>query len=68
MYMFLGLQVKLWLTQWDVTLTQKQQLLRSLYEAYLASRKTVEATKTMIELLGTYTEENAAQAHDDAHK
>ena len=26
------------------------------------------ATKVMIELLGTYTEDNASQARDDAHK
>ena len=26
------------------------------------------ATKVMIELLGTYTEENASQARDDAHR
>lgn len=27
-----------------------------------------QATKVMIELLGTYTEDNASQARDDAHK
>ena len=26
------------------------------------------ATKVMIELLGTYTEENASQAREDAHR
>jgi translation initiation factor 3 subunit M len=60
--------VKAWLAQWDVTLVQRQQLLRALYEAFVGSQKTDKATKTMIELLGTYTEENASQARDDAHK
>jgi translation initiation factor 3 subunit M len=61
-------QVIAWLAQWDVTLQQKQALLRSLYEAFHNSKKTAKATKTMIELLSTYTEENASQARDDAHK
>ena len=26
------------------------------------------ATKTMVELLGSYTDENASQAREDAHK
>lgn len=61
-------QIRGWLTSWDVGTVKSQTLLRSLYEAFTECRQSEKATKTMVELLGTYTEENASQAREDAHK
>jgi len=61
-------QIKLWLAQWGVTPVKVQHLLRSLHDAFLACKNSENATKVMIELLGTYTEENASQAREDAHR
>merc|ERR1712179_487816 len=47
---------------------QMQQLLRLLHQTLLANKISDEASKVMIELLGTYTTENASQAREDAHR
>lgn len=61
-------EIRHWLTVWDVGMAKNQALLRSLYEAFTECRQSDKATKTMVELLGTYTDENASQAREDAHK
>jgi len=45
-----------------------QKLYRLLHKALLQNNHGVQASKLMIELLGTYTEENAATAREDANK
>jgi len=47
---------------------QMQQLLRLLHQTLLANKISEEGSKVMIELLGTYTTENASQAREDAHR
>ncbi|KAG7169404.1 Eukaryotic translation initiation factor 3 subunit M-like [Homarus americanus] len=47
---------------------QMQQLLRLLHQTLLANKISEDASKVMIELLGTYTTENASQAREDAHR
>ncbi|XP_076036467.1 eukaryotic translation initiation factor 3 subunit m [Oratosquilla oratoria] len=47
---------------------QMQQLLRLLHQTLLSNKHSDEASKVMIELLGTYTTENASQAREDAHR
>lgn len=47
---------------------QMQKLLRSLHEALLNSRESELASKVMVELLSTYTTENASQAREEAQR
>uniref|UniRef100_A0A1B6LTG7 Eukaryotic translation initiation factor 3 subunit M n=1 Tax=Graphocephala atropunctata TaxID=36148 RepID=A0A1B6LTG7_9HEMI len=47
---------------------QMQKLLRLLHEVLLASKQSEQAAKVMVELLGTYTAENASQAREDAQR
>lgn len=47
---------------------QVQQLLRLLHQTLLTNNMGEHASKVMLELLGTYTTENASQARDDAHR
>nr|QBH73914.1 eukaryotic translation initiation factor 3 subunit M [Carausius morosus] len=47
---------------------QMQKLLRLLHEVLLGSKKSEQAAKVMVELLGTYTAENASQAREDAQR
>ncbi|GIX84777.1 eukaryotic translation initiation factor 3 subunit M [Caerostris extrusa] len=54
-------KLKSWLFELKVGTEKTQRLLRLLHEVLVE-------TKVMIELLGTYTEDNASQARDDAHK
>uniref|UniRef100_A0A8C4N0W8 Eukaryotic translation initiation factor 3 subunit M n=1 Tax=Eptatretus burgeri TaxID=7764 RepID=A0A8C4N0W8_EPTBU len=80
-------QVRKWMSEWKLTMEQKQQLLRLLYESLVDMKKrpskiflsekaeqfeaklySDKASKVMVELLGSYTEENASQARDDAHR
>lgn len=61
-------EIKEWVKDWDLSTSKTQNLLRLLHEAFLEARQSEKATKVMIELLGTYTEDNASQARDDAHK
>ncbi|XP_041366455.1 eukaryotic translation initiation factor 3 subunit M-like isoform X2 [Gigantopelta aegis] len=61
-------QVKTWIAQWGINIQKKQNLYRVLHEVLLEAKQSKQATKVMIELLGTYTEDNASQARDDAHR
>jgi len=45
-----------------------QVLLRELHQALLDNNMSDEASSVMLELLGTYTTENASQAREDAHR
>ncbi|CAH0389861.1 unnamed protein product [Bemisia tabaci] len=47
---------------------QMQKLLRALHDVLLKSKQGELAAKVMIELLGTYTSENASQAREDAQR
>lgn len=51
----------------SVGLDKVQKLLRLLHEV-LSKENSHEASKVMIELLGTYTEATASQARSDAHR
>jgi len=59
-------EIKNWLTQWDVGTAKVQTLLRSLYDAFVQCKQSERASKIMLELLGTFTEENASHAREDA--
>lgn len=61
-------EIKRWLAMWKVSTICVQALWRTLHEAYRNNKQTELATKVMIELLGTYTSDNASQAREDAHK
>ncbi|GFY37926.1 eukaryotic translation initiation factor 3 subunit M [Trichonephila inaurata madagascariensis] len=61
-------KMKSWLTEMKVGTEKTQKLLRLLHEVLVESKQSEMAAKVMIELLGTYTEDNASQARDDAHK
>jgi len=61
-------EVKEWSTNWNLSPEQKQTLLRALYDASVASGQNEISTKLMLELLGTYSDEDAPQARDDAHR
>ncbi|KAK6626182.1 hypothetical protein RUM43_006488 [Polyplax serrata] len=47
---------------------QMQKLLRLLHEVLLSCNQSELAAKVMMELLGTYTQENASQAREDAQR
>ncbi|XP_063232946.1 eukaryotic translation initiation factor 3 subunit M [Bacillus rossius redtenbacheri] len=47
---------------------QMQKLLRLLHEVLVSSKKSEQAARVMVELLGTYTAENASQAREDAQR
>jgi len=49
-----------------LSVDKTQNLLRFLHEVLLACKETELAAKVMMELLGTYTTENAGQAREDA--
>jgi len=53
---------------WKISSAKVQMLYRTLHESLISCNMRELATKVMIELLGTYTEDNASQARDDAHK
>nr|XP_042905598.1 eukaryotic translation initiation factor 3 subunit M [Parasteatoda tepidariorum] len=61
-------KLKSWLTDLNVSTEKLQKLLRLLHEVLVEGKQSELAAKVMIELLGTYTEDNASQARDDAHK
>ncbi|KAK6191351.1 hypothetical protein SNE40_003066 [Patella caerulea] len=60
-------EIKVWIAKWDISAQKVQTLLRTLHNA-LTLAKATNSTKVLIELLGTYTEDNASQAREDAHK
>ncbi len=47
---------------------QMQKLLKLLHEVLLACQRSEEASAVMLELLGTYTAENASQAREETHR
>lgn len=61
-------KVKAWIAMWNLPVQKTQNLLRMLHDAVLEAKMSEAATKVMIELLGTYTEDNASQAREDAHR
>ncbi|KAH7937115.1 hypothetical protein HPB49_007975 [Dermacentor silvarum] len=62
-------KLKSWMTALRVPVPRIQRLLRALHEALLECRQGGElASRVMVELLSTYTEDNASQARDDAHR
>ncbi|XP_077538694.1 eukaryotic translation initiation factor 3 subunit m [Haemaphysalis longicornis] len=67
-------KLKGWLSALRVPVARTQRLLRLLHEALLecpsSSRGAAGelASRVMVELLSTYTEDNASQARDDAHR
>ncbi|XP_054717631.1 eukaryotic translation initiation factor 3 subunit M-like [Uloborus diversus] len=61
-------KLKSWLIEMKTSTDKTQKLLRLLHEVLLECKQSELAAKVMIELLGTYTEDNASQARDDAHK
>ncbi|KAK3593943.1 hypothetical protein CHS0354_011554 [Potamilus streckersoni] len=61
-------QIKKWIAQWDIGALKIQNTYRMLHDSLVEANMSEQATKVMIELLGTYTEENASQARDDAHR
>ncbi|KAI4880195.1 hypothetical protein NFI96_026026, partial [Prochilodus magdalenae] len=60
-------QVRKWIVDWNLTTEKKHTLLRLVYEALVDCKKSEPAAKVMVELLGSYTEDNASQARVDAH-
>ncbi|KAJ8413006.1 hypothetical protein AAFF_G00105880 [Aldrovandia affinis] len=61
-------QVRKWITDWNLDTEKKHTLLRLVYEALVDCKKSEPAAKVMVELLGSYTEDNASQARVDAHR
>ncbi|XP_064601463.1 eukaryotic translation initiation factor 3 subunit M-like [Liolophura sinensis] len=61
-------KIKLWIEKWELSTQKVQHLLRTVHGAFQETKMSENATKVMIELLGTYTEDNASQARDDAHR
>lgn len=61
-------KVNAWLDLWECSTEQRHVVLRLLHEAQINCVKSDDAAKTMIQLLGDYTEDIASQAREDAHK
>jgi len=61
-------EVKEWMGNWNLSMDQKQTLLRGLYDGFSESRQSEFSTKLMLELLATYSDEDASHARDDAHR
>ncbi|XP_078405572.1 eukaryotic translation initiation factor 3 subunit M isoform X2 [Cetorhinus maximus] len=61
-------QVRKWISDWNLSVDKKHHVLRLLYEALVDCKKSDAAAKIMVELLGSYTEDNASQARVDAHR
>uniref|UniRef100_A0A8C9VLX4 Eukaryotic translation initiation factor 3 subunit M n=1 Tax=Scleropages formosus TaxID=113540 RepID=A0A8C9VLX4_SCLFO len=61
-------QVRKWIVDWNLSIEKKHTLLRMVYEALVDCKKSEAAAKVMVELLGSYTEDNASQARVDAHR
>jgi len=51
-----------------LTTEQRQKLYRLLHEVLLANKKADQAGKVMVDLLGTYTTENASEAREEAQR
>ncbi|XP_070618374.1 eukaryotic translation initiation factor 3 subunit M [Erythrolamprus reginae] len=62
-------QVRKWISDWNLNTEKKHTVLRLLYDALVDCKKISDsAAKVMVELLGSYTEDNASQARVDAHR
>ncbi|XP_019471586.1 eukaryotic translation initiation factor 3 subunit M [Meleagris gallopavo] len=61
-------QVRKWISDWNLSTDKKHTLLRLLYDVLVDCKKSDTAAKVMVELLGSYTEDNASQARVDAHR
>jgi len=61
-------EVALWVQYWGLTENQRQFLYRLLYDSHYNCGHYKVASEIMIELLGSFTKENAEQASDDAIK
>jgi len=61
-------QIEKWLRMWEVPLDEVQNFYRILHESLVSCNYSEKATKVMLQLLSTYTAENASQARDDAHR
>uniref|UniRef100_A0A8B9Q252 Eukaryotic translation initiation factor 3 subunit M n=1 Tax=Apteryx owenii TaxID=8824 RepID=A0A8B9Q252_APTOW len=61
-------QVRKWISDWNLSTEKKHTLLRLLYDVLVDCKKSDTAAKVMVELLGSYTEDNASQARVDAHR
>ncbi|KAM4617416.1 eukaryotic translation initiation factor 3 subunit M isoform 3-T3 [Discoglossus pictus] len=61
-------QVRKWIIDWDLSTEKKHIMLRLLYDALVDCKKSDDAAKVMVELLGSYTDDNASQARTDAHR
>ncbi|GAB6021600.1 Tango7p [Chamberlinius hualienensis] len=61
-------KVKHWLQQCGTSTDKVQRLLRLLHEVLLDCKQSDQASKVMVNLLGTYTEDNASEAREDAHR
>jgi translation initiation factor 3 subunit M len=55
-------------TKAPLTIEQRQRLYRLLHEVLLANSKANQAGKVMVDLLGTYTTENASEAKEEAQR
>ncbi|XP_031569542.1 eukaryotic translation initiation factor 3 subunit M-like [Actinia tenebrosa] len=58
--------VKEWLNMWGSDADGKRHIYRLLYNALIDEHHSEEASNVMIELLSTYTEQNASTAKEDA--
>merc|ERR1712013_218124 len=61
-------QVKTWLKTWAVDMEQRRVCYRELHAALKDQKRSDEATKVILELLGTYDANSAVLAKDDAVK
>ncbi|RMX60073.1 hypothetical protein pdam_00004497 [Pocillopora damicornis] len=59
-------QVRSWLNMWEVDGVKARKVYRLLFDALTEDRQRQEATSVMVELLRTYTDENASEVKDDA--
>ncbi|CAH3106685.1 unnamed protein product [Pocillopora meandrina] len=59
-------QVRSWLNMWEVDGVKARKVYRLLFDALTDDRQSEEATSVMVELLRTYTDENASEVKDDA--
>jgi len=59
-------RIKTWFH--SIPTEQMKTLWRALYETLAAQKQSLAASKVMIELLSTFTEENASLAREDAHR
>ncbi|XP_071954853.1 eukaryotic translation initiation factor 3 subunit M-like [Antedon mediterranea] len=60
--------VRKWSGLWKLTKDETHHVLKLLYDALQECKHSEASSKVMIELLGTYTTDNASKARDDAHR